>query len=117
MRQIPWFKEPGLKIMAMSFNKSGQLCMCVTNDLTIVLIPIYFMMLKQSAFAEDEAMQSAQVRYLTDFSGLYPNSKFIVIQGFQFIRSASLKSDDKRRKVTDCIWWHSCSGHDYGTYF
>jgi len=38
-----------------------------------------------------------------------------ILQAFQIIKSATLKPDNKVRKVTDCIWWHSSSGHDFGT--
>jgi len=55
VKQIPWYKESGMKLMWICFNKSGQWCMCVTKDLTIVLIPIYFIMLKTNLNGQSDA--------------------------------------------------------------
>lgn len=48
VRHFKWFKEPELSIVGISFVSSGQWCMCVTQNLTIYLLPIYFIMVKQN---------------------------------------------------------------------
>jgi hypothetical protein len=44
-----------MRIMGMAFNHTAQWCMCVTTDVTVILIPIYFLMLRRG-----QAVQSTE---------------------------------------------------------
>jgi len=38
-----WFKDPNLKIVGLAFNHSAQWLVCVTQDLTVFVLNVYFM--------------------------------------------------------------------------
>lgn len=52
IRQLPWFKDTAMRVMGMAFNHTAQWCMCVTTDVTVILIPIYFLMLRREQAAQ-----------------------------------------------------------------
>jgi hypothetical protein len=45
---MPWFKDPNLKIVGMAFNHSAQWLVCVTTDMSIFVLSIYFMMVREN---------------------------------------------------------------------
>lgn len=49
VKQLPWFIEPNKSISALCFNPTAQWLVCITNDLSIALLPIYFFMCKSSS--------------------------------------------------------------------
>lgn len=69
IRQLPWSKDPAMRIMGMAFNHTAQWCMCVTTDVTVILIPIYFLMLRKGQ--ETQSTDSVRVK-LEIFSFVFP---------------------------------------------
>jgi hypothetical protein len=57
IRQVAWYNEPSMRIMGMAFDPTAQWCMVVTTDMTIVLIPIYYMMMKKDSQSNDESVR------------------------------------------------------------
>jgi alpha-tubulin suppressor-like RCC1 family protein len=62
VRMMSWFKDPNLKIVGMAFNHSAQWLVCVTSDMSIFVLSIYFMMVR------DNMMQPLKVIQTTRYS-------------------------------------------------
>ena len=49
IKHLPWFLEPNKSIVCLAFNPTAQWLLCVTADLSLALLPIYFFMCKFSS--------------------------------------------------------------------
>lgn len=45
---MAWFKDPALRIVGMAFNHSAQWLVCVASDMSIFVLSIYFMMVRDN---------------------------------------------------------------------
>jgi len=135
VRQMPWFKEPQRKIVAMDFDPSARLLCCITADLSVVIIPIYFIMLRQSnidppagpglAFADepDDPLGnwvSGKNHWFNikpdKFKGQQKRSNSKTSNHDDLHDATIIKTTTKSNptKVTNCIWWNSWGiGSDY----
>lgn len=60
MRMMAWFRDPSLRIVGMSFNHSAQWLVCVTSDMSIFVLSIYFMMVRGGAIQPLKVIQTTR---------------------------------------------------------
>lgn len=60
VRMMAWFKDPNLRIVGMAFNHSAQWLVCVTTDMSIFVLSIYFMMVRGSLVQPMKAIQTTR---------------------------------------------------------
>eukprot|EP01127_Copromyxa_protea_P018804 TRINITY_DN5996_c0_g2_i1.p1 TRINITY_DN5996_c0_g2~~TRINITY_DN5996_c0_g2_i1.p1 ORF type:complete len:1186 (-),score=164.77 TRINITY_DN5996_c0_g2_i1:961-4518(-) len=122
VRQLPWFKEPQRKIVAMDFNPSARWLLCITADLTIVIIPIYFILVnvvvdtKKESREEGKAFQDANdnVSWMGRmFSRPTTPTKPGELGSLTDLTVIRAVAKATSSGVTGCCWWHSWTGADY----
>ena len=59
-RMMAWFKDPMLRIVGMAFNHSAQWLVCVTTDMSIFVLSIYFMMVRDNMSPPLKVIQSTR---------------------------------------------------------
>eukprot|EP01130_Rhizamoeba_saxonica_P000173 TRINITY_DN10170_c0_g1_i1.p1 TRINITY_DN10170_c0_g1~~TRINITY_DN10170_c0_g1_i1.p1 ORF type:complete len:1458 (+),score=309.36 TRINITY_DN10170_c0_g1_i1:148-4374(+) len=109
IRFLPWFEEAGSNISSMSFDFLGQWIICVTEDLTIALIPIFFMMLNSNA-----KKNNTELNYEPPKWNVVSNTFIKNERDLNQITYLNVAKKNKATKVTDSIWWRTKAGEDFG---
>eukprot|EP01133_Synstelium_polycarpum_P010231 gene10231-11922_t len=118
-KYIPWSKETGKKIVSMSFDPTAQWLLCLSQDTSIIRIPIYFMMCKKINVLEEKAPQPIEKsdklsswvssRRLFKSNTATPENKKPL---HSMVSTPPLST--KGQIGSYCLWWKTSNSEDYG---
>eukprot|EP01133_Synstelium_polycarpum_P004979 gene4979-5790_t len=118
-KYIPWSKEAGKKIVSMSFDPTAQWLLCLSQDTSIIRIPIYFMMCKKINVLEEKTPQPIEKsdklsswvssRRLFKSNTATPENKKPL---HSMVSTPPLST--KGQIGSYCLWWKTSNSEDYG---